>query len=128
MKKKFLEEQEQLLPKKETKEIITEEQVIKMLEEDPKGEGREIYNKWLDEQQQKADEDPTSKGRLKLNIKIAEIYRQVYLDTNSEYFRKLAYQAYLDAANQAHQEGNDELYNKLIKEANELRKKAKKIK
>ena len=119
MKKKFF--REQLPPKKETKEVIREEQVIKMLEEDPEGKGKELFLKWLDEQQQKADEDPTSKGRLKLNIEIAGIYRQVYLDTNSEYFRKLAYQAYLDAANQAHQEGNDELYNKLIKEAGDIK-------
>ena len=105
---------EQLSPKKETKEVITEEQVIEMLKKDKEGRGRELFLKWLDEKQRKADEDPTSKGRQQLNIGIAELYLKAGL-------KEEAKQAFYDAANQANQECKYELRDELTEEAKKIK-------
>lgn len=97
--------------------IINKDKIIEVIKE--KGiedaEARELFDKWLDNRQAEVEKKNTSKATLDLNIEIAEIYRDSAMI-------EAAIDAFHDAASQAWNEGDDELYEKLIDEIEKLEK------
>ena len=92
----------------ESAERISKEQVIESLRQNP--ENISLLDRYLIEQKKEIRD---SRGELDLNIELAEIYRDAgSLDA--------AYEAFLDAGDQARQERDDALADKLFAEAEKL--------
>lgn len=96
------------VPNPESSEAVTRESVVESLKQDFKD--LSFLNKFLDKRE---SEVTTSKEALALSIETAEIYKEAgMLDE--------AYEAFLDARDQARQEGDDELADRLFSEAEKL--------
>lgn len=89
-------------------EKISKEEVISSLQQNP--DNLSVLNKYLDIRER---EGHTNKDTLNLNVEVAEIYRDAGLVD-------AARDAFEDAATQAWQEGEDELYNRLLVEIEKL--------
>ncbi|MDQ5961650.1 MAG: hypothetical protein QG669_42 [Patescibacteria group bacterium] len=94
--------------KEKTKEQVIEE--IKTLGGFESGEAKEVFGKWIDQEQEKVK---TSDDGFNLNISIADVYRDVGDIDN-------AIEAYTDALDQAVQEGRVESENLLREELSKL--------
>ncbi|MBP6856357.1 MAG: hypothetical protein KBC42_01530 [Candidatus Pacebacteria bacterium] len=94
--------------KEKTKEQVIEE--IKTLGGFESGEAKEVFGKWIDQEQEKVK---TSDDGFNLNISIADVYRDVGDVDN-------AIDAYTDALDQAVQEGRVESENLLREELSKL--------
>ncbi|MDQ5949802.1 MAG: hypothetical protein QG563_309 [Patescibacteria group bacterium] len=94
--------------KEKTKEQVIEE--IKTLGGFESGEAKEVFGKWIDQEQEKVK---TSDDGFNLNISIADVYRDVGDVDN-------AIEAYTDALDQAVQEGRVESENLLREELSKL--------
>ena len=69
-----------------------------------------LLNQFIDRREAEVE---NSKQGMSLNVEIAYIYKEAGL-------RDIAKQAFLDASEQAWQENDDELFEKLTEEANKL--------
>lgn len=87
---------------------VGKQEVTEALRKNP--EDLTLLNKFLDQEQAKVTD---SEMGLALNVTLAEIYRDAGLV-------EIAREAFNDVAEQAFQEHNDELYNKLMDEADKL--------
>lgn len=90
---------------------MTKQGVIESLKKNP--ENKELFLKWLDKRRAEIDVINTSKATLMLNVEIAEIYREAGLIDE-------ALDAFEAAAEMAYQEGEEELYKKLLDELESL--------
>lgn len=98
------------LSSEESFEKISKEEVVNSLRQNP--EDLSLLQKFLESREK---EVTNSKEALNLNVEIAEIYRDAEL-------KEAALQAYIDAATQAWNEGEDNLYEQLMDEADKLQK------
>ncbi len=97
------------VPNPESIEGATKEKVVESLKQNP--EDLSVLHIFLNKRE---GEIRTSQEGLVLNVEIAEIYRDVgMLDA--------AYESFLDARDQARQEGDDELADRMNSEAEKLR-------
>ncbi len=94
--------------KEKTKEQVIEE--IKTLGGFESGEAKEVFGKWIDQEQEKVK---TSDDGFNLNISIADVYRDVGDIDN-------AIEAYTDALDQAVQAGRVESEKLLREELSKL--------
>lgn len=95
--------------KEKTKEQVIEE--IKALGGFESEEAKEIFGKWIDQEQEKVT---NSTEGLKLNLSIAEVYRDVGDIDN-------AIEAYCDVIDQAENEGNSALAQNAREELEKIR-------
>lgn len=95
-------------PQPENIETISKQEVIDSLVQNP--EDLSVLNKFLDLREKEVQ---SSKDTLNVNVEVAEIYRDAGL-------LEAAKQAFEDAANQAWQEGEDDLYEKIMAEVDKL--------
>ena len=90
---------------------IEKSAVVESLRSDP--ENLELFLAWLLRREVEVDLENSSTSTLRLNIEVAEIYRDAGL-------RQEALSAFLDALEQASQERNAEAYAQLLKEVEKL--------